>query len=106
FAWLERSRAQAFRVSPVRPPADPQAEALLAELRQLSYLIREAEVNGSRDPAMAARHAELRRAIKEHDWQAGGLGHAAVLAGLGDVSAALEHGGQTLVAIKIGRAHV
>src|SRR5437763_2526616 len=75
FAWLERSRAQAFRVSPVRPPADPQAEALLAELRQLSYLIREAEVNGSRDPAMAARHAELRRAIKEHDWQAGGLGH-------------------------------
>lgn len=102
FAWLERSRAQAFRVSPVRPPADPQAEALLAELRQLSYLIREAEVNGSRDPAMAARHTELRRAIKEHDWQAGGLGHAAVLAGLGDVSAALELRGQTLVAI-LGR---
>ena len=23
FAWLERSRAQAFRVRPVRPPADP-----------------------------------------------------------------------------------
>ena len=99
FAWLERSRAQAFRVRPVRPPADPQAEALLAELRQLSYLIREAELNGSRDPAMASRHAELRRAIKEHDWQASGLGHAAVLAGLGDVSAALEHSGQTLVAI-------
>jgi tetratricopeptide (TPR) repeat protein len=102
FAWLERSRAQAFRVRPVRPPADPQAEALLAELRQLSYLIREAELNGSRDPAMAGRHTELRRAIKEHDWQASGLGHAAVLAGLGDVSAALEHSGQTLVAI-LGR---
>ena len=102
FAWLERSRAQAFRVRPVRPPADPQAEAFLAELRQLSYLIREAELNGSRDPAMAARHTELRRAITEHDWQASGLGHAAVLAGLGDVSAALEHSGQTLVAI-LGR---
>ena len=102
FAWLERSRAQAFRVRPVRPPADPKAEALLAELRQLSYLIREAELNGSRDLAMAARHTELRRAIKEHDWQASGLGHAAVLAGLGDVSAALEHSGQTLVAI-LGR---
>ena len=102
FAWLERSRAQAFRVRPVRPPADPKAEALLAELRQLSYLIREAELNGSRDPAMAVRHTELRRAIKEHDWQASGLGHAAVLAGLGDVSAALERSGQTLVAI-LGR---
>jgi tetratricopeptide (TPR) repeat protein len=102
FAWLERSRAQAFRVRPVRPPADPKAEALLAELRQLSYLIREAELNGSRDPAMAGRHTELRRAIKEHDWQASGLGHAAVLAGLGDVSAALERSGQTLVAI-LGR---
>jgi len=99
FGWLERSRAQAFRVSPVRPPADPQAEALLAELRQLSYLIREAELNGGRDPAMTARHAELRRAIKEHDWQASGLGQAAELASLGEVSAALEAGGKTLVAI-------
>ena len=76
FAWLERSRAQAFRVRPVRPPADPQAAALLAELRQLSYLIREAELNGSRDPAMVGRHAELQREIREHDWQAGGLGEA------------------------------
>ena len=51
FAWLERSRAQAFRVRPVRPPADPRAAAVLAELRQLSYLIRQAELNGQRDPA-------------------------------------------------------
>jgi tetratricopeptide (TPR) repeat protein len=99
FAWLERSRAQAFGARPVRPPADPQAEALLAELRQLSYLIREAELDGSRDPVVIARHAELRRAIKEYDWQASGLGRAAVLAGLGDVSAALELSGQALAAI-------
>ena len=51
FAWLERSRAQAFRARPVRPPADPQAAAVLAELRQLSLLIRKAELNGGRDPA-------------------------------------------------------
>ena len=50
FAWLERSRAQAFRARPVRPPADPQAAAVLAELRQLSRVIREAELAGSRDP--------------------------------------------------------
>jgi len=99
FAWLERSRAQAFRVRPVRPPADPQAAAVLAELRQLSLLIREAELKGGRDPRMISRQAELRREIREHDWKAGGLGEAAVQAGLGEVSAALEESGQTLVGI-------
>ena len=99
FAWLERSRAQAFRVRPVRPPADPQAAAVLAELRQLSYLIRHAELNGHRDPAMIARRAELQREIREHDWQASGLGEAAAQASLGEVSAALDESGQSLVGI-------
>ena len=99
FAWLERSRAQAFRVRPVRPPADPQAAAVLAELRQLGRLIREAEPNGHRDPRMVARQAELRREIREYDWQAGGLGEATAQADLGEVSAALEENGQTLVGI-------
>ena len=99
FAWLERSRAQAFRVRPVRPPADPQAAAILAELRQLSLLIRQAELKGGRDPRMISRQAELRREIREHDWKAGGLGEAAAQASLGEVSAALEESGQTLVSI-------
>ena len=99
FAWLERSRAQAFRVRPVRPPADPQAAAVLAELRQLSLLIREAELNGSRDPALIARHASLKREIREHDWKAGGPGEATAQAGLREVSEALEKSGQTLVGI-------
>src|SRR5580693_9832911 len=72
FAWLERSRAQAFRVRPVRPPADAQAAAVLAELRQLGYLVREAELNGKRDPAMTARHTRLQREIREHGWLASG----------------------------------
>ena len=99
FAWLERSRAQAFRVRPVRPPADPQAAAVLAELRQLGYLIRQAELNGRRASAMIARRADLQREIREHDWQAGGLGEATVPADLDEVSAALERSGQTLVGI-------
>jgi tetratricopeptide (TPR) repeat protein len=97
FAWLERSRAQAFRVRPVRPPADPRAAAVLAELRQLGYLIRHAELSGGRDPAMIARHAELRREIREHGWLASGQGEAAAQASVGEVGAALEHGGQCLV---------
>jgi tetratricopeptide (TPR) repeat protein len=99
FAWLERSRAQAFRVRPVRPPADPQAATAVAELRQLGYLIRHAELTGHRDQAMMARRAELQREIREHGWQASGLGKATAQASLGEVSAALEHSGQTLVEI-------
>jgi tetratricopeptide (TPR) repeat protein len=99
FAWLERSRAQAFRARPVHPPTDPHAAAVLAELRQLGQLIREAELNGSRDAPMIARQAELRREIREHDWQANGPGEAIMQASLGEVGAALEQAGQTLVGI-------
>ena len=99
FAWLERSRAQAFRVRPVRPPADPQAAAVLAELRQLSLAIREAELSGGRDPRMIGRQVELRREIREHYWKASGLGEATAQASLGEVSAALKESGQTLVGL-------
>ena len=104
FAWLERSRAQAFGVRPVHPPADPQAAATLAELRQLSFLIREAELAGTRDPALASRQAALQREIREHDWKAAGLGDTAAPASLGEaslskVSAALAQSGQSLVGI-------
>jgi hypothetical protein len=119
FAWLERSRAQAFGVRPVHPPADPQAAATLAELRQLSFLIRAAELAGTRDPALASRQAALRREIREHDWKAAGLGDAAAAASLSQaslsqaslsqaslgqaslsqVSAALDQSGQSLVGI-------
>jgi tetratricopeptide (TPR) repeat protein len=102
FAWLERSRAQAFLVRPVRPPADPQAAAILAELRQLSLLIRGGELKGGRDPRMITRQAELLREIREHDWKASGLGEATAQASLAEVSAALEESGQILVGI-VGR---
>jgi hypothetical protein len=99
FAWLERSRAQAFLVRPVRPPADPQAAAALAELRQLGHLIRTAELAGHRDPSITARHTELQREIREHGWQASGLGGAAAQASLGEVGAALAATGQVLVGL-------
>ena len=107
FAWLERSRAQAFRVRPVRPPADPRAAAVLAELRQLSQLIRTAELTGNRDPATITRRGELRREIREHSWRASGLGEAAAPASPGEVSAALDESGQSLAGIlaRRGRMH-
>jgi tetratricopeptide (TPR) repeat protein len=99
FAWLERSRAQAFRARPVRPPADPQAAAALAELRQLGYLIRNAELSGQRDPAAITRRADLQREIRERSWLASGLGEATGQASLGEVSAALSESGQILVSV-------
>ena len=99
FAWLERSRAQAFRVRPVLPPADPQAASALAELRQLGYRIRTAELNGTHDQAAIARHAELRREIREHGWQASNPDAASAQASLGEVSAGLEQSGQSMVSI-------
>jgi CHAT domain len=108
FAWLERARGQAFRATPVRPPADPRAAEILAELRQLSYLIRSAELTGQRDPAVIARRARLQREIRERSWQAvgpgapGGSGGAAARGGrgtLGAITAALSAGELTLVSI-------
>jgi tetratricopeptide (TPR) repeat protein len=107
FAWLERSRAQALRARPVRPPADPRAAEILAELRQLSFLIRKAELDGRRDPAAISRRAALHREIREHSWQAAGLGEAAERASLGEVTAALDATGQSMIGIlaRDGRMH-
>lgn len=102
FGWLERSRAQAFRVRPVRPPADPEAAAVLAELRQLSFLIRAAELGGGQlDPAQVARRTELRRQVRQWSWRAGGLGQATPAATAAEVAAALAESGQVLASIAV-----
>lgn len=115
FAWLERSRAQAFLARPVRPPADPSADPradpraaeVLAELRQLGYLIRNAELTGSRDPVAIARRARLQREVREHSWLAARPAEVTGRCSLGEIGAALQASGQTLVAIldRDGEAH-
>jgi tetratricopeptide (TPR) repeat protein len=99
FAWLERSRAQAFRARPVRPPADARTAEIVAELRQLEYLIRGAELNGTRDPAAIARRAGLQREVRELSWQAVGHGEAVGRVSLAEIDAALCASGQRLVSI-------
>jgi hypothetical protein len=101
FAWLERSRAQAFRARPVRPPADQEAAGVLGELRALGLMIRQAELGGQRDAAAIARRAELRRMIRERSWRTSGAGEITAQASLGDVSDALAESGQTLVGILV-----
>jgi tetratricopeptide (TPR) repeat protein len=102
FSWLERSRAQSFRIHPVRPPADPEAAEVLAELRQLGFLIRAAELSGDRtDPAHLARRAELQRQVRHRSWRADGLGQVMALAGPSAVGAALASSGQSLASIAV-----
>jgi tetratricopeptide (TPR) repeat protein len=102
FSWLERSRAQSFRIHPVRPPADPEAAEVLAELRQLGFLIRAAELSGDRtDPAHLARRAELQRQVRQRSWRADGLGQVMALAGPSAVAAALASSGQALASIAV-----
>jgi hypothetical protein len=102
FSWLERSRAQSFRIHPVRPPADPEAAEVLAELRQLGFLIRAAELSGDRtDPAHLARRAELQRQVRQRSWRADGLGQVTALADPSAVAAALARSGQALASIAV-----
>jgi tetratricopeptide (TPR) repeat protein len=107
FAWLERSRAQAFLARPVRPPADARTAEVMAELRQLGHLIRTAELSGTRDPAAIARRAGLQREIRELSWQAVGRGEAVGRVGLAEISAALGASQQRLVSMlaRNGRLH-
>ena len=101
FAWLERSRAQAFRVRPVRPPADPEEAAVLAELRQLGDLIRTAELNGTPDPSSVARRAELQRFVRQRRWRTSGLGAIIAETSASDVGEALAGSGQVFAGILV-----
>jgi tetratricopeptide (TPR) repeat protein len=106
FSWLERSRAQAFRVRPVRPPDDPEEAAVLAELRQLTSLIRTAELNGTPDPKSVARRAELQRLVRQRSWQVSGLSETIAEAKPGEVAEALESSGQVYAGILVRDAHM
>jgi tetratricopeptide (TPR) repeat protein len=99
FAWLERSRAQAFLATPVRPPAEARTAEILAELRQLGQLIRNAELSGTRDPAAIARRAGLQREVRELSWQAIGRGEAIGRVSIAEISAELRASEQSLVSI-------
>lgn len=89
FAWLERSRAQAFRMRQVRQPADAVTVAAVEELRRLAGVVRAAEVSGRREPAAERRCAELEREIRARGWQLDGTGEHSSPVALRDLMAEL-----------------
>ncbi|SMD26165.1 CHAT domain-containing protein [Kibdelosporangium aridum] len=89
FGWLERSRAQAFRFQPARPPDDDDTVEAVAELRQLAHQVRTAELAGKPDADARRRCAQLERVIRARGWQAEGTGEHFADATFGQVRAAL-----------------
>lgn len=85
--WSERARALASRVTPVRPPRDPEVAADLTALRALG---------DSEGDLRRAR--ELRERIRQHSWYAAGGGHVGEPAGLDELVDGLSATDAALVA--------
>jgi hypothetical protein len=102
FGWLERSRAQAFRFQPVRPPADDETVEAVAELRQLAHQVRVAELAGRREPEAQRRCAQLEREIRARGWHAEGTGEHHAEATFAEIRSAL---GTDTVMVSYTSAH-
>lgn len=68
FEWTELARAQAFRISPVRPPKDPDSAQALGQLRHLRSTLRQAERRGDPIDLLRERRTELERTVRERAW--------------------------------------
>ena len=90
--WSERARALVGRVTPVRPPHDPQLAADLTELRMLQA--------GQPAPrsAEARRRDELAASIRQRSWYGEGGGRVGEPAGLAELRAELTATDAALVA--------
>ena len=107
FEWSERARALASRVPPLRPPANEQAAADLAELRRVQSEIQHAELRGSA-PKNLLRHADqLRDTIRQHAWYDEGSGVVTQPALLDEVVTGLAASGGSLVSYLVvdGQVH-
>jgi tetratricopeptide (TPR) repeat protein len=106
YSWLERSRAQSFRATPVRPPQDRHTLDAVAELRHLAREVRAAELAGTALPAARRRCAELERGIRARGWLAEGDGHDRRTAGFAEVVAELSGAGSALVSYVVHGGHL
>ncbi|HEX4725561.1 MAG TPA: CHAT domain-containing protein, partial [Pseudonocardiaceae bacterium] len=106
FRWLELSRAQAFGLRPVRPPADSAIGDAVAELRQLDRVVRDAELAGRPDLLARRRCAELARTIRAHGWQADGAGQSHTAAEFGAVAAELSRRNTALASFLVHDGHL
>ena len=91
----ERARAVASRLPAVRPPEDPDAAQLLAELRQTVEALRQAEQHHQPDAELAERRHDLEARIAARGWSRAGGGVVRDVVEVDEVRAVL--GDSTLV---------
>jgi hypothetical protein len=97
FAAAERARAVSSRLPAVRPPDDPVAADLLAELRQVLESLRGVEQDkAASDPLLRKRRA-LERQIVARSWTISGSGSVARPASMDDVRTRLADRGRTMI---------
>ena len=100
FAWSELSRAQSLRITPVRPPADPELAAVVAELRTLESNRRAAVMSGRpADQAFNGRIAELKQRVRQGSWPVQGGGSVERAAALPELAAALGTADQAMLSL-------
>ncbi|MEO9139239.1 MAG: CHAT domain-containing protein [Jatrophihabitans sp.] len=97
FAAAERARAVSSRLPVVRPPADPLAGELLAELRQCVESLRAAAHDRVAVPALLRRRRELEHEITARGWTAAGSGDLRRIADHEEVRAAVAASDTTMV---------
>lgn len=97
FAAAERARAVSQRLTRVRPPEDPDAAELLAELRKTLESLRAVEQDKAASEPLLRRRRELERRIVEHSWTLSGGGTVAEPATLDRVRAQLQQRGQSMI---------
>jgi hypothetical protein len=97
FAAAERARAVSSRLAPVRPPDDPAAAELLAELRQVLESLRAVEQDSAASAPLLRKRRELERQIVARSWTLSGSGAVAKPASIDRVGAELADRGQAMV---------
>lgn len=75
--WAERCRAQALRIPPVKPSADPDAREALGRLRQARQELWDLQVEGHAAAEVLSRVSELEAEIRNYDRARPGPGEQA-----------------------------
>jgi len=104
FEWSERARALASRVTPLRPPADGDAAAELAQLRSLQGKI--AADDAGPDDVLRREASSLRERIRERRWFDPGSGLVVEPVALDDVTVAVSAAAGVLVSYIVVDAQV
>ncbi len=73
-AWSERWRAVALAVTPVRPPVDPDLQAELAAMRDISLRLSQASSVGAQTTALRHEQQRLERAVRARTLRTAGAG--------------------------------